>query len=143
MRALRGFVLLWLLSVCPPGWSEQTLWVIVNTDNPVAEVSRVALIDLFMGKYVAFPDGEPAAPLDLDSPWREAFYRGLTGRPISQINAYWARLRFTGRVSPPEQLDKPEQVIQRVGQQRDAIGYVPAMDLPGNVKVVFEIVQQN
>lgn len=143
MSALRWIAMVLLLGISPVAWSESTLLVIVNANNPVSAVSKVALIDLFMGKYVAFPNDEPAVPLDLESPWREAFYRGLTGRPISQINAYWARLRFTGRASPPEQLGSPEQVVHRVSQQEAAIGYVPAMELPDSVKVVFEIVQSN
>jgi len=61
----------------------------------------------------------------------------LTDRPLAQINAYWARLMFSGRATPPRMLPDTSSILQAVSQNRDAIGYVEDDKLSTTVKVLF------
>ena len=43
---------------------------------------------------------------------------------MSEINAYWVRLRFTGRASPPTLVGSQEEALQRVMDNRSTLAYV-------------------
>ena len=117
------------------------LIVIVNAENPIGELTREQVVDLYMGRRTNFPDGRPALPIDLspDSPLRAAYYQTLVGKTVAQVNAYWARLLFTGRASPPRILPTPKAVLDVVHDNKDAIGYLDSQDLDGRVKVVYRL----
>jgi ABC-type phosphate transport system substrate-binding protein len=55
---------------------------------------------------------------------RARFYQSLTGRPVEQVNAYWARIIFTGQASPPIQLPDDDAVLKTVRTNEGAIGYI-------------------
>ncbi|MCC2604265.1 hypothetical protein [Planctobacterium marinum] len=115
------------------------LVVVVNKNNPTAELSRTQLIDLYMGKYVAFPDGRKAQPLDIDNnhKLKEVFYKELVGMPLNRVNAYWSRVKFTGRVRPPVQEQDEQAVLQVVATSNSAIAYIQADNITDDVKVVY------
>ncbi len=119
----------------------EPLVVIVHPDNPNTSISKRALVDLYLGRYVAFPNGDIAQPFDLgkETNRRKVFYESLTGRSISQINAYWSRIRFTGRSKMPTQLESNDEVIQAVLSNPNAIGYVSKSALTDKVKVIYEV----
>ena len=77
-------------------------------------------------------------PLDqsINSESREVFYKSLTGKSISQVNAYWAKLIFTGRASPPRVMPDVETTLKIVRQNKDAIAYLFRKDIDDTVKVV-------
>ncbi|NEX23263.1 hypothetical protein G3480_23690 [Thiorhodococcus mannitoliphagus] len=117
------------------------LVVVVNASNPVEQLSRSEVVDIYMGRRATFPDGRTALPIDLpsDSPLREAYYRSLVDKTIPQINSYWARLLFTGRATPPRALSDLDSVLETVAENRDAIGYADSDHLPPGVKVVLTL----
>ena len=43
---------------------------------------------------------------------------------MAQINAYWARLSFTGQANPPRRLADKAAIMQVVEKNQDALGYV-------------------
>lgn len=138
IRRLAVFILLclWLTA---PGASE--ILVIVHPDNPADRLTRDQVVDLYMGRRADFPDGLPARPIDLDagSPLRASYYQRLVGKTVAQVNAYWARLLFTGRMTPPPSLPDSERVIAAVQKNPGAIGYIDSRNLDDRVKVVFQL----
>jgi len=119
--------------------SADPLVVVVHKDNPVKQLSRSELIDLFMGKYVAFPDDSKAIPVELEGEHeiKIAFYGQLVGMSLSRVNAYWSRLRFTGRkraaVFQPDEVELVDYIITN----KQAIGYIPKSLITKNLKVVY------
>ena len=115
--------------------------VIVHPDNPLASLKRDQVVDIYMGRKQNFPGGNTAFPIDLPpaAADRAEFYRTLVGKSVAQINAYWARLLFTGRATPPKALATPAAVLKSVRENRDAIAYINSTDLDGKVKVVFRV----
>ncbi|PLX92627.1 MAG: hypothetical protein C0620_09165 [Desulfuromonas sp.] len=115
--------------------------MIIHPDNPVETLSQRQVIDIFMGREVRFPNGATAIPVDQapNSPVRERYYQQLIGKSIAQINAYWARLLFTGRATPPRVLGSNEAVMDTVLNNRDVIAYIDRADLTDQVKIIYTL----
>ncbi|OUR68729.1 hypothetical protein A9Q73_03520, partial [Bermanella sp. 47_1433_sub80_T6] len=64
LRLTLLIITLQLLSVTALA-TEQDLVVVVNINNPTSQMTKSQVIDLFMGRYIAFPNGEKATPIDL------------------------------------------------------------------------------
>ncbi|TMO55767.1 hypothetical protein [Pseudoalteromonas phenolica] len=119
--------------------------VIVNANNATNTLTKKQLIDLYMGRYVAFPNNQSAQPLDTlaTNELKSIFYKRLVNMPLSRVNAYWSRVRFTGRAKPPLELRDQQVIIAFVENNPNAIGYVysDALTKPiaQKVKVVMEL----
>lgn len=137
--------ILWLLACTfvlslPLQACAEDLVVIVSADSGVKKLSRDEVINIFMGRYRKLPDGTNAIPLDIDGETEERreFYQRLLGKSLAEVNAYWARLVFSGKTEAPAQIATQRQVLDRVAGDRNAIGYVERRNLNKNVKVVYE-----
>ena len=97
--------------------------VIGNIQNNQQELTALQVQDIYMGRTRAFPDGKLAYPFDQTN-LRSEFYLKLTQRPIAQINAYWARLMFSGQTSPPTKLPDDQSIIKIIQEHEGAIGYI-------------------
>lgn len=111
--------------------------VVVHPNNRLATREPREVQDIFLGRTRVFPGGKFALPVDQDSPLRAEFYQRLTGRPIEQINAYWARLMFTGQASPPLQLPNDAAVMETVRENEGAIGYIDPSQVDRRVRVLL------
>lgn len=133
-------VTIFCLALCST-YAQAAIVVIVNTDNPVNNFTQRQLVDLYMGRNLYFPDGRLAIRLDQSpgSSIREEFYQQLVGKTVAEVNAYWARLLFTGRASPPQVMNNSERVIEAVTKNKNAIGYVRESELVDTVKVVGRV----
>jgi ABC-type phosphate transport system substrate-binding protein len=135
MRTL--FFILLLLAVT----AHAEIAVIVNRDNPVQSIESRRVRDIFMGRIRSFSYGSIALPLD-KSTLRARFYELLTGRGIEQVNAYWARIMFSGQASPPTIVPDDEAVLKTVRMNEGAIDYIDASRVDDSVRVVLLIRQQ-
>ncbi len=115
--------------------------MIVNATNQTTELTQRQLVNLYMGRTQYYPDGMLALPVDQapDSAARQIFYKTLVGKSVAEVNAYWAKLLFTGRASPPRALMDPETVLQVVRENRNAIGYIESEYVDDTVKVVGQV----
>ncbi len=113
--------------------------VIVNPNNDLEQLTVKQVRDIFLGRARAFPNGKFAVPVDQTTSIRTYFYEQVAARPIEQINAYWARLIFAGRSSPPKQLEDDEAVLQAVKNNEDMIGYVDKNRVDDDVRLLLLI----
>lgn len=116
------------------------LAVVVHPDSQVVSLDRSQLINIYMGRYRQLPTGEAALPVDL-SPLKERFYRALVDKDLAEINSYWARLVFSGQVSPPGQLDSVTLVVEYVRRNPGALGFVDAAEAPADLKIVARLAE--
>lgn len=141
MRLMKAFsfIILLFITLARPAAAEVV--IIVNPENPTSQLNRDQVIDIYMGRYTHFPDSSSAKPIDqaIDSPIRAIFYQKLVNKSVAQINAFWARLLFTGRATPPKALSDGKSVTNTVMNNRDAIGYIDSQYLDDKVKVVFRL----
>jgi ABC-type phosphate transport system substrate-binding protein len=131
MRKLLALLLFLALS------AHAEVAVIANPKNALAALTRQEVQDIFMGRTRTFPSGKFALPIDQSSPLRAEFYQLLTGRPVEQINAYWARIMFTGQASPPLQVPDDSAVLKTVQENEGAIGYVDKAQADKTVHVLL------
>lgn len=129
------------LSMVAPAVVAEDLVVIVNPKSGVSQLTREEVVDVFMGRNRQLPSRLTALPLDLPSSTaeREQFYRQLTGRSLAEINAYWARLMFTGRATPPILVSGQDESLLMVMDNRSAVAYVSRSRVNAQVKVVYEV----
>ncbi len=131
--------LLLLYSVSSVAQSQEKIVVVTNPNNDVQVLDKKGLIDLFMGKYSAFPNGKQATPIDIDrdDKLKGQFYKSLVGLPLARVNAYWSRLKFSGRVKPPAIEQTIDDVMQRLEEDESALAYVYESYVTDKMKVVY------
>ena len=121
------------------GDSMGPIVVVTNSKNAVNEMNKKELIDLFMGKYAAFSNGKQATPIDIgeDAGLKAQFYKELVGLPLARVNAYWSRLKFSGRAKPPIVEQAIDDVRLRLEEDESAVAYVYESSVTNEMKVVY------
>mgnify|MGYP006139076979 CR=1 FL=1 len=111
--------------------------VVVNPANTNA-VSADDLNRLFLGRASSYADGSKATPLNLaeGQASREEFDNKVLNRSSSQLKAYWSKLVFTGKGTPPKELADDAAVKAAVAADATAIGYISSGSADASVKVV-------
>ena len=137
LQLLFALVMLPLMSAV----RAQTLVVIVNPAIGVQHLSRREVMDIFLGRYRTFPSGASALPIDLDvsSTARKQFYLLLAHKDSSDMGSYWARLTFSGKISPPFAVSDARMAIDIVANNPNAIAYVDRAAVDGRVRIALEI----
>ncbi|WP_019602633.1 substrate-binding domain-containing protein [Teredinibacter turnerae] len=112
--------------------------VIVHPSNS-ASIDRDAINKIFLGKSQSFSDGTGATPINQKdgSPIRSAFDKNVLDKTSSQVKAYWSKLMFTGKGTPPEEQAGDAAVKTAVAGDSGAIGYIDASQVDDSVKVVL------
>jgi ABC-type phosphate transport system substrate-binding protein len=119
--------------------AQAELVIIAHIKNNIDALTEKQVQDIFLGHTRLFPNGKFALPIDQSSPLRAEFYEKLTGRPVEQINAYWARIMFTGQASPPQQLPDDKAVLETVRENEGAIGYIDKTLVDNTVRVLLRL----
>ncbi|MDP5136081.1 phosphate ABC transporter substrate-binding protein [Rheinheimera baltica] len=111
--------------------------VIVNPANANV-VSADDLNRLFLGRASSFADGSKATPLNLSEGQvaRDEFDSKVLNRSSAQLKAYWSKLVFTGKGTPPKEMADDAAVKAAVAADPNAIGYISSGSVDGTVKVV-------
>lgn len=115
--------------------------VIVNVSNPVKSLTSREVSDIFLARRKVFPSSSKAVFVveqPQNSQLREEFFR-LLKMSLKQVNAYWARLQFSGDVQPPKALPDSKAVVEVIRQNPDAIGYVEAKSVDSSVQVILHL----
>jgi ABC-type phosphate transport system substrate-binding protein len=117
------------------------LVVIVNPSMGVQHLSRREALDIFLGRYRTFPSGASALPIDLDinSQERRQFYLLLAHKDSSDMGSYWARLTFSGKISPPFAVADAHMAIDIVATNPNAIAYVDRSAVDDRVRIALEL----
>lgn len=135
----RGLCLLFLLGCT--GMAAAELVVVTNARNGVESLSRNEVINIFMGRYRHLPGGLAALPADLPAshPAKARFYRLLVDKDLADIDAYWARLVFSGKTSPPRPLENANQLLDWIIRTTGAVAYLDRKQVDGRVRVVLAL----
>lgn len=119
--------------------AEEGFRVIVNADNPITTLEKAKLERLFLKKESRWADGSKVQPVDRDvaAASRIAFSRSMLAKEVAWVKSYWQRQLFSGRDTPPPELDSDRDVLEYVAKNVGAIGYVsPATSLGTGVKAL-------
>lgn len=114
--------------------------VIVSAQNPNISLDKTDIEQIFLGKKSTFPNGDKAVPVDQaeNSAVRDEFNQKALGKNASQLKAYWSRLIFTGKGTPPKESGNDADVIALVAQNPNLVGYVDSSAVDSSVKVMIK-----
>ncbi|MDP1931753.1 MAG: phosphate ABC transporter substrate-binding protein [Gammaproteobacteria bacterium] len=114
--------------------------VVVSRLNPVRDLTRTQVEDIFLGRTQQFPNGQRAVPIDQAerSTIRERFNEEVLARTSAQVRSHWSRILFTGRGQPPRSVTSSEEVLRVLATQVQGIGYIERRLVDDSVVVVFE-----
>jgi len=126
-------------SISSVAWAE--IAVIANTANPEASLTVAQAKKIFLGKRTSFPGGSWAEPVDQaeGSATRDAFYQKAAHKDAAQMKAYWSKMIFSGKATPPEIVGDDAAVKAWVAGNKDGIGYIDSSAVDGSVKVLLTL----
>lgn len=131
---------LWLLMLAAPAQAAE--WVLVASSKAgITHLSQDEVTNIYLGRYRRLDSGITAEPIDqpADSALKARFYRQLVDKSLAEINAYWARLVFSGKTQPPRTVRNSEEALQFVISHPGAMAYVERAKADGRVVVIFDI----
>lgn len=136
---LLSSLLLIMLSAASQANNDK-LVVVAHRDSGIKQLQRNDLVNLYLGRTKKLPSGITAVPIDAsaDSEQKKAFYEQLVHKSLPEIQAYWARLLFTGQATPPMQADNAAQVLELVSHNQGAIAYIDRSQVNSSVIVVYD-----
>ena len=111
--------------------------VIVHPSNS-SSLDSSTISRIFTGKAKSFPSGNKAIPINQNesSSATGEFNDKVLKKSSSQLKAYWSKLVFTGKGTPPKAVGNDAEVIQLVANNPNIIGYVSSSAVNDSVKVV-------
>lgn len=132
-----------LLAAGAAGQDEESFVVVVHSANPITELEAKDVSKIFTQKLKrwpkkAWPDDAGAAPeaSPIDqvdkSVVREAFTRAIHGKSVAAIKSFWQRIIFSGDGVPPVEVPDDAEMLKKVRENPNAIGYVAAGTPLGN-----------
>ncbi|MBI2308471.1 MAG: hypothetical protein HYU78_14295 [Rhodocyclales bacterium] len=132
-------VILALALFLPRAAGAGEIVVVANATSGVGKLSRDQVVNIFLGRFRQFPSGLPAEPIDQPdgSPQKARFYRLLVDKEMAEINAYWARLVFSGRTPPPLKAESSGEVLRLLASRKGGIAYVDRSLVDQRLTIVF------
>lgn len=127
------------------GSAQAQLVVVVNARSGVATMTQAEVVSIFFGRYRQFFNGTEASPVDLidTNPDRARFYAALVGKDIAEVNAYWSRQLFSGRMQPYPKVSNQDEVMKWVVAHPGGIGFIDISKVDGRVRVVYELKRES
>lgn len=137
-KMLSGVVMALLIAGVVPA-AQAGIAIITNPGVNEIGISSDKVADIYMGRKKTFSDGTRVEPIDQasDTSVRKKFYQSVVKMSNSQVNRYWAKLKFTGKGRPPRVISGDEAVRNWVATHPGAIGYIDGKYLNDTVKVVL------
>lgn len=135
---LPGFIACLILLSSP---AHAELVLVANPQSGIERLTQDEVINIYLGRYRRLTSGVLAEPIDqpVDAEARTRFYRRLVNKSLAEINAYWARLVFSGKTRPPQVVESVDSMLRLVATQPGALAYVERAQADARVKIVFEL----
>lgn len=132
---MRVFIIVFIL--CFSVTTYAGVAVVVHPSN-ASELGSAEISRIFLGKMKSFPGGGPAVPINQaeGAGSRGTFEKAVLKKSSSQIKAYWSKLVFTGKGTPPKEVDTDSEVLALIKSNPNLIGYIDESAVTGDVKVV-------
>ncbi|NMG00326.2 hypothetical protein GPA27_23395 [Aromatoleum toluolicum] len=138
IRLVRACFLLVSLLAAPCALAQ--IVIVAGARSPLPDLTPEQAEQFYLGRAHTLPDGSVVTLADLPTgAVRDQFYQQLTRKNANQIRAHWSRMVFTGRALPPQQAESVAQLRLWLAAQPNLIGYMPAAEADGRVRVLLRL----
>lgn len=112
--------------------------VVANANSDIGQTDDESVRKLFLGKS-SYIGGVEAVPVDQSegNDARDEFYAKVVQKTDAQLNAYWSRLIFTAKGSPPKQYFDDAEVVEVILEDEEAVGYIDTASITEGLKVIY------
>lgn len=112
--------------------------IVINPGVPDQKMSPDDIEAVFRQVTKKWSNGDPVVRFTYQpgNPLRTAFEEAVLRMSPTEAQRYWIDQRIRGTAQPPRPLDNPQTMTQIIGGLKGAVGYLPARQVPANVKVV-------
>jgi ABC-type phosphate transport system substrate-binding protein len=119
--------------------TQADIVVVMSAKSNITSLSKNTVTAIFLGKTSTFPDGNQAVPIEQneDQEAYKEFHRLVTEKSDSQLNAYWAKMVFSGKGNPPREVANNSEVLKVIAANPSMIGYLEKSAVNRTVKIVF------
>jgi len=119
--------------------TQAEIVVVVSTKSNISNLSKNTVTAIFLGKTSTFPDGNQAVPIEQneDQEAHKEFQRLVTEKSDAQLNAYWAKMVFSGKGNPPREVANNTEVLKIIAANPNMIGYLDKSAVNRTVNIVF------
>src|SRR5690606_16495255 len=141
MTVLKSFSkLLIVLTLFIGAMAQAEVAVIVSAGNRNGSLDKDTIERVFLRTPASLPDGSQASPVDqrAGNAAREAFNDQVLGKSSSELKAYWSRLIFTGKRTPPKESGSDAEVVALVAKNPNLAGYVDAAAVAGSLNEEYK-----
>jgi len=137
-KVIRHLLVLLLLLCVVPAYGD--IAVIVRADSHVP-YDDLLVEKIFLVQTLTLPDGSKADPVHQKdgTSIHSEFVLSLLNKAPSYIRSGWSKLTFTGALKAIRELPDDDAVIKYVEATPNAIGYVDAKKVKGNVRVIMKL----
>lgn len=113
--------------------------VVVHPSNNNA-LDEATISKIYLGREKSFADGTSVIPVSQGetAPVTAEFNDKVLKKTGSQLKAYWSKLVFTGKGTPPKEATSDEDVMNLVSSNPSLVGYVDASKVNSSVKVILK-----
>lgn len=121
------------------GRADEPYRIVVNAANPTGSLPKEKLAAYFLKKETRWGDGTKISVVDRNpgAAVRVAFSKSVLGKDVAAVKSFWQRQLFSGRETPPAELDSDRAVLEFVAKSPGGLGYVSAgTDLGAGVKTL-------
>lgn len=139
IRELKTLLILTaLLSCFSPLAMAEGYSVIVHPSN-TGDFDKNAVARIFLSKEKTFPNGQQALPVDIKPPseHHDYFQKTIIDKTDNQLQSYWAMVVFSGKGTPPKEVDSAAQMLKLVSENPNLMGYIPSSMVTSEVRMVL------
>ncbi len=124
--------------ICFQSSLAQAEVVVIGHPSIATTLSASEVKNLFLGKRKTLPNGTDIETIELTSgnAAREEFHDKYSKKTQAQLNAYWARLVFTGNGKLPKEVSSSKELISMIASNPGIIGYVEESEVTPNVVIL-------
>lgn len=119
--------------------SQAQVYVIVNKNNPIESLSKTEVEQIYTLKKKNWDNGSKILVLDNKNENASTKFYSFFGKQVTDFRKIWMRVQFSGEGQAPTVLNNDAEVIQKVSNEVNAIGFVAQKDIGNNAKIVFQI----
>lgn len=120
---------------------SEAIAVVVSNSFTKQMVNKSDIQMIFLGRRRLLGNGEKVFVVNLpyNDPLRIDFTQKLLGKRPSAVDAYWARLLFSGQASPPAVVPSHVEVKAWLNKNPSGLGYIRKSSVDDSVKVIYLI----